>query len=62
MAKGATIKHPLRPYTLDYIKALSNDNFIELHGDKYKDDKAMVVMENYGKTRCNVYWTSRKKY
>jgi len=36
-------RHPLRPYTLDYIKALSNDNFIELHGDRnIKDDKAMV--------------------
>mgnify|MGYP001199401106 CR=1 FL=1 len=36
-------RHPLRPYTLDYIKALSNDNFIELHGDRnIKDDKAMI--------------------
>ncbi len=36
-------RHPLRPYTLDYIRALSNDNFIELHGDRnIKDDKAMV--------------------
>ena len=36
-------RHPQRPYTLDYIKALSNGNFIELHGDRgIKDDKAMV--------------------
>ena len=36
-------RHPQRPYTLDFIKYLSNDNFIELHGDRGgKDDKAMV--------------------
>lgn len=36
-------RHPDRPYTLDYIKALTNGNFIELHGDRtVKDDKAMV--------------------
>ena len=27
-------RHPERPYALDYIKALSNDTFIELHGDR----------------------------
>jgi acetyl-CoA carboxylase carboxyl transferase subunit alpha len=36
-------RHPDRPYTLDYIKALTDGNFIELHGDRrYADDKAMV--------------------
>jgi len=36
-------RHPQRPYTLDYIKALTEGNFIELHGDRgVKDDKAMV--------------------
>jgi acetyl-CoA carboxylase carboxyl transferase subunit alpha len=36
-------RHPDRPYTLDYIKAMTNGNFIELHGDRnVKDDKAMV--------------------
>ncbi len=36
-------RHPDRPYTLDYIKALTNNNFLELHGDRnVKDDKAMV--------------------
>jgi len=36
-------RHPNRPYTLDYIKALCGDNFLELHGDRnVKDDKAMV--------------------
>ncbi len=36
-------RHPNRPYTLDYIENLTNNNFIELHGDrKFKDDKAMV--------------------
>lgn len=35
-------RHQERPYTLDYIKALSN-KFIELHGDRQvKDDPAMV--------------------
>ena len=36
-------RHPQRPYTLDYIDALSGGDFIELHGDRgIKDDKAMV--------------------
>jgi acetyl-CoA carboxylase carboxyl transferase subunit alpha len=36
-------RHPDRPYTLDYIKAITNGDFIELHGDRnVKDDKAMV--------------------
>ena len=36
-------RHPDRPYTLDYIKAVTNNNFLELHGDRnVKDDKAMV--------------------
>lgn len=36
-------RHPNRPYTLEYIKALTNGDFIELHGDRnVKDDKAMV--------------------
>jgi acetyl-CoA carboxylase carboxyl transferase subunit alpha len=35
-------RHPLRPYTLDYIEAISPD-FQELHGDRmYGDDKAIV--------------------
>ena len=35
-------RHPDRPYTLDYIYAMTN-NFIELHGDRqFKDDKAIV--------------------
>ncbi len=35
-------RHPQRPYTLDYIKALFTD-FDELHGDRhYSDDAAMV--------------------
>ena len=36
-------RHPERPYTLDYIKAITNNDFLELHGDRnVKDDKAMV--------------------
>lgn len=35
-------RHPDRPYTLDYIKRMTED-FIELHGDRYfADDPAMV--------------------
>ena len=36
-------RHPNRPYTLDYIAALTKGDFIELHGDRtVKDDKAMI--------------------
>ena len=36
-------RHPNRPYTLDYIKALCGTSFLELHGDRtVKDDKAMI--------------------
>ena len=36
-------RHPNRPYTIDYIKALCGDTFLELFGDRnVKDDKAMI--------------------
>jgi len=36
-------RHPNRPYTLDYIKAICGNTFMELHGDRnVKDDKAMI--------------------
>lgn len=36
-------RHPNRPYTLDHIKAICGDSFLELHGDRnVKDDKAMI--------------------
>lgn len=36
-------RHPNRPYSLDYIYGLTDDTFIELHGDRnFADDKAMV--------------------
>lgn len=36
-------RHPSRPYTMDYIRALCGDTFLELFGDRgVKDDKAMV--------------------
>lgn len=36
-------RHPDRPYTLDYIKAMTKGEFMELHGDRtVGDDKAMV--------------------
>lgn len=35
-------RHPLRPYTLDYIEALT-DGFVEMHGDRlFMDDPAIV--------------------
>ena len=35
-------RHPLRPFTLDYIGRLI-DNFVELHGDRaFRDDEAIV--------------------
>ncbi len=36
-------RHPSRPYALDYINALTEGTFLELHGDRnIMDDKAMV--------------------
>ena len=36
-------RHPNRPYTLDYIKNICGDSFLELHGDRnVRDDKAMI--------------------
>ena len=36
-------RHPNRPYTMDYIRAICGDTFLELHGDRsFKDDKAMI--------------------
>ena len=36
-------RHPSRPFTLDYIKGICGDSFLELHGDRnFKDDKAMI--------------------
>lgn len=36
-------RHPLRPYTLDYLNYLCTD-FIELHGDRrYSDDRAIIT-------------------
>ena len=36
-------RHPLRPYTLDYVSFLTTD-FLELHGDRrFSDDRAIVT-------------------
>ena len=36
-------RHPNRPYTLDYIHAITKGDFVELHGDRgVGDDKAMI--------------------
>ena len=35
-------RHPLRPYTLDYVHAIAEE-FVELHGDRtFRDDPAIV--------------------
>ena len=42
MAKSSIVRHPNRPYSLDYIERIFN-NFEELHGDRsFKDDLAIV--------------------
>src|SRR5213594_3618533 len=36
-------RHPSRPYTLDYIRMISED-FVEMHGDRaFGDDPAMIA-------------------
>jgi acetyl-CoA carboxylase carboxyl transferase subunit alpha len=41
--KTLVARHPLRPYTIDYIGALTSD-FVELHGDRrFADDPALVA-------------------
>jgi acetyl-CoA carboxylase carboxyl transferase subunit alpha len=41
--KTLVARHPLRPYTLDYIALLFED-FVEVHGDrKFGDDRAIVA-------------------
>lgn len=54
-------RHPERPYTLDYINALTSD-FIELHGDRgVRDDPAIVggfgTLEGIG----SVMWVGHQK-
>ena len=41
--KTLVARHPARPYTLDYVSALTTD-FVELHGDRgFADDAAIVA-------------------
>jgi acetyl-CoA carboxylase carboxyl transferase subunit alpha len=35
-------RHPNRPYTLDYVKHMT-DSFVELHGDRFFSDDAAIV-------------------
>ena len=40
--KVQVARHPDRPYTLDYIKAMTTD-FVEIHGDRiHRDDRAII--------------------
>ncbi len=48
-------RHPKRPYTLDYLEALTED-FIELHGDRRaKDDPAIVAGLGFYKGRTAAF-------
>ena len=41
--KTLVARHPRRPYSLDYIQALTTD-FVEIHGDRrFSDDEAIVA-------------------
>lgn len=48
-------RHPLRPYTLDYVGRLASE-FVELHGDRlYSDDRAIVSgLATFGEQRVIV--------
>lgn len=40
--KVQIVRHPARPYTLDYLNGMASE-FIELHGDRfYGDDRALI--------------------
>jgi acetyl-CoA carboxylase carboxyl transferase subunit alpha len=41
-AKVQLARHPQRPYTLDYVRAIFDD-FVELHGDRMFADDAAIV-------------------
>jgi acetyl-CoA carboxylase carboxyl transferase subunit alpha len=54
-------RHPERPYTLDYIQALSPD-FVELHGDRgVRDDPAIVGGFGTLKDVGSVMWIGHQK-
>ena len=59
-------RHPLRPYTLDYIELIT-ENFTELHGDRlFMDDKAVVggfcfIKSNNGGYRQRVLIVGHQK-
>ena len=40
--KVQVARHPMRPYTMDYIENMTTD-FVEIHGDRiHKDDRAII--------------------
>ncbi|HUF16492.1 MAG TPA: acetyl-CoA carboxylase carboxyltransferase subunit alpha [Thermoanaerobaculia bacterium] len=53
--KTLVARHPLRPYTLDYVNLLFED-FVEVHGDrKFGDDPAIVSgFATFGGVACAV--------
>ena len=54
-------RHPDRPYTLNYIQALTDGNFMELHGDRtVKDDKAMVGGFGFMDDQCVMFIGQQK--
>lgn len=60
-------RHPERPYTLDYVDALSTD-FLELHGDRlFGEDRALVgglatfQGSRFGSSDRSVMWLGHQK-
>ena len=54
-------RHPDRPYTLNYIDAITGGRFMELHGDRtVKDDKAMVGGFGFVDDQCVMFIGQQK--
>ena len=54
-------RHPDRPYTLNYIDALTDGHFMDLHGDRtVKDDKAMVGGFGFMDDQCVMFIGQQK--
>ena len=54
-------RHPDRPYTLNYIDAITGGRFMELHGDRtVKDDKAMVGGFGFIDDQCVMFIGQQK--
>ena len=63
LAKVQVARHPDRPYTMDYIQAMTTD-FIEIHGDHiHRDDHYCILGEIYmGDKRVMIWALKRSRY